>query len=105
MKLPWSNPSEKSSPHLIALSQLPIAAWGKTDPATLVRDGYSGNAVVYRCVRMIAEAAASIKFLASGEDVQSMLIEPSADVAGQTLFERFYTDRCGRGGCICCIGG
>ncbi|MEL6413498.1 MAG: phage portal protein [Pseudomonadota bacterium] len=92
MKLPWSNPSEKSSPPLIALSQLPIAAWGKTDPVTLVRDGYSGNAVVYRCVRMIAEAAASIAFQASDNDVQSMLLEPSADEAGQTLFERLYTD-------------
>lgn len=92
MKLPWSNPSEKSSPPLVALSQLPIAAWGKTDPATLVRDGYSGNAVVYRCVRMIAEAAASITFQASDEHVQSMMLEPSADDAGQTLFERLYTD-------------
>ncbi|MHA7856529.1 MAG: phage portal protein [Henriciella sp.] len=92
MKLPWSNPSEKTAPPLIALSHLPTTAWGKTDPAALVRDGYSGNAVVYRCVRMIAEAAASIAFQASDERVQSMMLEPSADEAGQTLFERLYTD-------------
>jgi HK97 family phage portal protein len=92
MKLPWSNPSEKSSPSLVALSHLPLAAWGKTDPTTLVRDGYSGNAVVYRCVRMIAEAAATIAFNASDERVQAMILEPSADEAGQTLFERLYTD-------------
>ena len=92
MKLPWSNPSVKSSPPLVALSQLPIAAWGSTDPGTLVKDGYSGNAVVYRCVRMIAETAASIGFVASDERVQSIILEPSPDDAGQTLFERLYTD-------------
>ena len=92
MKLPWSNPRTKSSSPLIALSQLPLAAWGKTDPATLVKDGYSGNAVVYRCVRMIAEAAASIPFLTPDTSVQSLISEPSPEDAGQTLFERFYTD-------------
>lgn len=92
MKLPWSKPETKSGQSLIALSHLPIADWGRTDPAALVKDGYSGNAVAYRCVRMIAEAAASIAFVASDERVQSLLVEPSPDEAGQTLLERLYTD-------------
>lgn len=92
MKLPWSKPETKSGQSLIALSHLPIADWGRTDPAALVKDGYSGNAVAYRCVRMIAEAAASIAFVASDERVQSLLVEPSPEEAGRTLLERLYTD-------------
>ncbi|MEO1552856.1 MAG: hypothetical protein AAFR82_02900 [Pseudomonadota bacterium] len=55
MKLPWSKSETKTAEPLIALAHLPIADWGRTDPAALVRDGYAGNAIVYRCVRMISE--------------------------------------------------
>lgn len=40
---------------MIALSHLPVADWGRADPASLAKDGYIGNAVAYRCVRMVAE--------------------------------------------------
>ena len=50
MKLPWSKPEEKMAPPLVALAQLPVADWGRSDPATLVRDGYSGNAIAYPAV-------------------------------------------------------
>ena len=92
MKLPWAKPEEKSSTALIALSQLPGAVWGGHDPAALVRDGFAGNAVVYRCARMIAEAAASITFKCDDEAVARLLQEPSPDEAGQAFFERLYTD-------------
>ncbi|MEO0607975.1 MAG: hypothetical protein AAFY82_07070 [Pseudomonadota bacterium] len=92
MKLPWAKPEEKSSTALIALAQLPGAAWGSNEPASLVRDGFAGNAVVYRCARMIAEAAASISFKCQDETVARLLEEPSPDEAGQALFERLYTD-------------
>ena len=77
---------------LIALAHLPEARWGRSDPAHLVRDGYTGNAVAYRCVRMIAEAAASIRFLSANEVVQNLMDEPSSEEAGQSLRERLYTD-------------
>lgn len=92
MKLPWSKPEEKSSAALIALAQLPSASWGGHEPAALVRDGFAGNAVVYRCARMIAEAAASIAFKCEDPAAQRLLEEPSPDEAGQALFERLYTD-------------
>ena len=92
MKLPWPKSETKSTQSMIALSQLPHAEWGRSDPQALVRDGYSGNAVAYRCVRMIAEAAASISLQASTPDVRELLQEPSPDEAGQALFERLYTD-------------
>ncbi len=92
MKLPWFKPEEKSSASLIALAQLPSAVWGRSDPAALVRDGYVGNAIAYRCVRMIAEAAASIELKSEDEDVQRLISEPSPDESGQALLERLYTD-------------
>lgn len=92
MKLPWSKAEEKTGDAWIALSQLPSANWGRTDAATLVRDGYAGNAIVYRCARMIAEAAASISFQCDDVAVQQLLREPSPDEAGQTLLERLYID-------------
>ena len=33
--------------------------WSARDPAVFAREGYARNAIAYRCVRMIAEAAAS----------------------------------------------
>lgn len=92
MKLPWSKPDEKSSASLIALAQLPGASWGVNNPSALVRDGFEGNAVVYRCTRMIAEAAASIELVCDQEPVQALLNAPSPNEAGQAFFERLYTD-------------
>ena len=92
MKLPWSKPDVKSGSSLIALAQLPGATWGTSDPSALVRDGFAGNAVVYRCTRLIAEAAASIAFKCNDDRVEALLKQPSPDEAGQSLFERLYTD-------------
>lgn len=92
MKLPWSKPDVKNSESWIALSALPQASWGRTDPATLVREGYAGNAIVYRCARMIAEAAASIALQCSDEAAQKLLQEPSPDQSGQGLLEQLYID-------------
>lgn len=44
MKMPWSKPETKNAQPLIALANLPNAAWGRADPAALIRDGYTGNA-------------------------------------------------------------
>ncbi len=92
MKLPWSKPEEKSSGSLIALAQLPNAVWGRSDAASLVKDGYSGNAVAYRCVRMIAEAAASIDIVCANDAISELLKSPSPETSGQAFLERLYTD-------------
>lgn len=92
MKLPWSKPEMKSGESWIALAGLPGANWGRTDPATLVREGYAGNAIVYRCARMIAEAAASIALQCQNEAVQKLLKEPSPEQSGQALIEQLYID-------------
>ncbi len=92
MKLPWSKPDVKSGESWIALAGLPGATWGRTDPATLVREGYAGNAIVYRCARMIAEAAASIALQCENEAVQNLLNEPSPEQSGQALIEQLFID-------------
>ena len=92
MKWPWAKPEQKSATSMIALAQLPSASWGRSDPAALMRDGFAGNAVAYRCVRMIAEAAASIPLACKNERVAELLREPSPEEAGRALLERLYTD-------------
>lgn len=48
---------------LIALQSAGRPAWTPRDYAALAREGFAKNAVVYRAVRMVAEAAASVPFL------------------------------------------
>jgi HK97 family phage portal protein len=48
---------------LIALDTLRQPAWTPRDYAAFAREGFMGNAIVYRCVRMIAETAASVPLL------------------------------------------
>ena len=48
---------------LIAMHSIGRPRWTPRDVASLAREGYERNAVVYRCVRMISETAASIPWL------------------------------------------
>lgn len=92
MKWPWAKSETKTAQSLVALAHLPISAWGQIDPSALLQDGYRGNAVAYRCVRMIAEAAATIDWQSDDERVAQLLLEPSPDESGQALLERLYID-------------
>ncbi|MEL7466084.1 MAG: phage portal protein [Pseudomonadota bacterium] len=51
--------------------------WTPRDAVSLTRSGYQGNAVVFRCVRMVAEATAAIPF-ALVEDGRRMDVHPLA---------------------------
>ncbi|MEM9226197.1 MAG: phage portal protein [Pseudomonadota bacterium] len=92
MRWPWQNANLKSSSALVALSRLPNARWGSGDTGSLFRDGFLGNPVVYRCVRMIAEAAGSIPLQSSGSDVAELLRDPAPEEAGRAFLERLYCD-------------
>ena len=63
----WASeaPDQKSSAAgpLIAIQSLRQPVWAPRDMAAFAREGYAQNPIVYRCVRMIAEAAAAIPFL------------------------------------------
>jgi HK97 family phage portal protein len=90
-------PEIKSTPPLIALQLMGQPCWTPRDYASLARNGVMRNAVVYRCVRMIAEAAASVPFLLyegekelSGHPLLALLQSPNAQESGAALFERWY---------------
>jgi HK97 family phage portal protein len=89
-------PETKSSP-LIALQLIGQPCWTPRNYTSLARNGVMQNAVVYRCVRMIAEAAASVPFLLyegekelAAHPLLTLLTSPNAQESGTALFERWY---------------
>ncbi len=72
-------------------------SWSKRDFANLAREGVMANAIAYRCVRVIAEAAASVPWLLYEGDIEverhpllALLSAPNAGESGTALFERWY---------------
>ncbi len=64
---------------LLALQTLGLARWMPRNTAELTRAGYERNAVVYRCVRMIAETAATVPWLLydnGAENEDHSLLQP-----------------------------
>jgi len=66
--------------------------WPMRDPAAFAREGYARNAVAYRCVRMIAEAAASapLKVGPANHPLSRLLARPNPEQTGVELFEAFF---------------
>jgi HK97 family phage portal protein len=90
---PW----KKSAP-LIALSLNGTVRWGARDYAGLAREGVMRNAVVYRCVRMIAESAAAVPFLLYDGEAEladhpllTLLTRPNPEEDGAAFFARWYS--------------
>ncbi len=91
-------PSERKSasmPMLAAVRQALAPQW-ELEGAGVVA-GYARNPIVYRCVRLIAEAAASVPFEArragrwiDGDPVASLMTSPNAEQSGAALLEEFY---------------
>ena len=74
--------SRSAGTPLVALSQLAAPRWGARSPAALMRDGYLSNAVAYRCVRLVAEAVASVTIETSDDSLAGLLRQPSPDLDG-----------------------
>ncbi|HVT24449.1 MAG TPA: phage portal protein [Rhizomicrobium sp.] len=88
---------QKSLTGFLALMRGTSATWTARDYPTLAREGVMQNAVAYRCVRMIAEGAASVPFLLyDGEHeleshpLLALLTAPNPQDSGTALFERWY---------------
>ncbi len=80
---------------LIAMHTAGRSVWTPKNYAALAREGFAGNVVGYRCVRMIAEAAASIPLLTyvKGEEVEtsavkSLMARPNPAQSGGELMEQ-----------------
>ncbi|PLX39055.1 MAG: phage portal protein [Hyphomicrobiales bacterium] len=81
----------------VALSTAGHPVWTPRDYAALVREGYTRNAIVYRSVRMIAEAAGSVPWLLyedsrelDSHPLLSLLERPNGRQAGGDFLEALY---------------
>jgi len=82
---------------LVSLNFGGAASWGGRDYGSLARAGYQSNAVVYRCVRMIAEAAASVPLCVRrggecqpGDPAAALLAKGHPGATPTEILERFY---------------
>lgn len=82
---------------LIAMQGTGRARWTPRDYAALSREGYQANAIVHRCVRLIAENAAACTFLIldgarelEAHPLAVLFSRPNARQDGATLFEALY---------------
>ncbi len=82
---------------LVAYGTLGQPVWAPRDYATFAREGFMQNAIVYRCVRMIGEAAATIPLLLYEGDTEieahpllDLIRRPSLDHTGTDFFESWY---------------
>jgi HK97 family phage portal protein len=89
--------TKAASPALIALSLMGSPRWSGRDFLAAAREGVLKNAVAYRCVRMIAEGAASVPWLVydgrkelETHPLNSLLARPNPEEEGSALFERWY---------------
>lgn len=82
---------------IVAMHTAGRPQWTPKNYAALAREGYAGNVVGYRAVRMVAEAAASVPLLlqVNGKEVDShpllqLLARPNAAQTGRELFENLF---------------
>lgn len=82
---------------LLALESLGQPVWSPRDYAAFAREGFAQNAVVYRSVRMVAEAAASVPLLlyAGDEEITehpllSLIARPNPASTAADLLESWY---------------
>lgn len=82
---------------LFALHRVGQPRWTPRDYASLAREGFQRNAVVYRAVRTVAEAAASVPLLlfedgreAPSHPLLDLLAQPNPRQAGPTFLEAVY---------------
>ena len=110
MALQFFRPSRQEPPEAKASAAAPVVAfhgagrvaWSARDTATLTRVGFLGNPVAFRCVKLIAEAAAAVPVVVQDTDrrfdvhpVLDLIAAPNPGQSGAALMESFY------GNCSC----
>ena len=82
---------------LIAISNTGRPVWTPREGQALAREGYRKNAIVYRCVRLIAEAAASVELTTfvgdqeiTNHPAKHLLDRPNPREAGRQFMESLY---------------
>jgi HK97 family phage portal protein len=79
---------------LISLHTVGRPQWTPRNYSALAKEGFAGNAIGYRCVRMIAEAAGSVPLIIYGGEaelaahpLQQLLARPNPAQSGRELIE------------------
>ncbi|MEO0466398.1 MAG: phage portal protein [Pseudomonadota bacterium] len=92
MVWPFSKDTETKTAgaSLIALSQLASPRWGSKAPEALMRDGFQSNPIAYRCIRLVAEAAASVPLRSGDPELASLLSRPQPELDGTSLLEALH---------------
>lgn len=82
----------KSDGRVLAWHGLGQPSWPLRDSAAFAREGYGLNAVVYRCVRLISEAAAAapLRITPSDHPLALLLNKPNPEQTQLELIEAFY---------------
>lgn len=82
---------------VIALGGAGRARWTPRDYAALAREGFAKNPVAYRCIRMIAEAAASTPLVVLADGVRDddhplarLLAKPNPEQSAPELMEQVF---------------
>ena len=82
---------------LVAVTTAGRPVWTPRDYESLAREGFAKNPVAYRCVRMIAEAAASVPLAvfaggkrADDHPLRRLLDHPNPEQGGPDLLEAFF---------------
>src|SRR3990167_11349538 len=82
---------------LVAVPTSGRPVWTPRDYESLAREGFAKNPVAYRCVRMIAEAAASIPLAvfaggrrADDHPLRRLVDRPNPQQGGPDLLEAFF---------------
>jgi len=100
--LDWLRPRRPAVPERKAVPWFALhgpgdAAWSHAGDGALAREGFMRNPVVYRCVRMVAEAAATLPFVLREDGVETdthpllaLLSRPGPRQSGQEFLEALY---------------
>lgn len=90
-------PAETKASGFFTLTAEGRAHWSSRSYASLSREGFMKNPIAHRAVRMIAEAAASVPWLAyegeserPGDGRLALLSRPNGRMAGTDFFETLY---------------
>ena len=88
------NPEIKASRAVVAMHSVGRPLWTPRDYEALAREGFGRNAIAYRCIRMIAEAAASVALEVRAEGrhipthpLQRLLDRPNPEQRGTEVSE------------------
>ena len=83
---------------LISIHRIGQPQWTPRNYAALAREGFAGNAIGYRCVRMVAEAASSVPLLLYDGDkelaahpLKQLLLKPNPAQSGRDLIENIVS--------------